>query len=168
VTLAEVNGHDRRGFVEAIGWVFEHSPWVAERTWAKRPFATVDDLHSVMAAEVEAAGHDDRLALVRAHRDLGTHASPERMSNASAREQAGAGLDSLTPDEIERLRRLNAAYREKFGFPFLYAVRGSTKHDILKALEARLSAGREEELAEALRQIVRIARFRLEALIQTT
>jgi 2-oxo-4-hydroxy-4-carboxy-5-ureidoimidazoline decarboxylase len=90
------------------------------------------------------------------------------MSNASAREQAGAGLDSLTPEELTRLQRFNAAYREKFGFPFLYAVKGSTKHDILKALEARISAGHEEELAEALRQIVRIARFRLEALIQTT
>ena len=87
------------------------------------------------------------------------------MSDASTNEQASAGLDSLTSEECERLRRLNAAYRDTFGFPFLYAVKGSTKHDILKALEARLPSSREQELAEALRQVARIARFRLEELI---
>jgi 2-oxo-4-hydroxy-4-carboxy-5-ureidoimidazoline decarboxylase len=162
VTLAEVNASERSRFVEEVGWVFEHSPWVAERAWTRRPFASLDELHRVMAAEVAAASTDEQLSLLRAHPDLGTKA---RVSNASRTEQAGAGLDHLTADEFERLDRLNVSYRDKFGFPFLYAVKGTTKHDILKALEARLSATREQELAEALRQVARIARFRLEELI---
>jgi 2-oxo-4-hydroxy-4-carboxy-5-ureidoimidazoline decarboxylase len=162
VTLSDVNACDRATFVEKIGWVFEHSPWVAERAWSKRPFRSLDALHAEMAALVEAASPDEQLTLLRAHPDLGTRAS---MSNASTNEQAGAGLDRLTPEEFERFRRLNTAYRDKFGFPFLYAVKGSTKHDILKALDARLPSSREQELTEALRQVARIARFRLEDVI---
>jgi 2-oxo-4-hydroxy-4-carboxy-5-ureidoimidazoline decarboxylase len=118
-----------------------------------------------MAAEVEKASPPEQLALLRAHPDLGTSAN---MTDASASEQAGAGLDRLTRREFERLAALNAAYREKFGFPFVHAVRGSSKsgarrkHDILNALETRLLSAREHELAEALRQVCRIARFRLE------
>jgi 2-oxo-4-hydroxy-4-carboxy-5-ureidoimidazoline decarboxylase len=162
VTLHELNACDRLRFVERVGWVFEHSPWVAERAWIKRPFTSLEQLHDAMAAEVDAASSEEQLSLLRAHPDLGTRAA---LSAASASEQAGAGLDELTQDEFERLRRLNSAYRDKFGFPFLYAVRGSTKHDILKALEARLRASRERETAEALDQVARIARFRLEELI---
>lgn len=162
MTLAEINGLDRDAFVAAIGWVFEHSPWVALRAWDKRPFATLDQLHAAMTAEVRAASDEERLALIRAHPDLGARA---KMSTASAGEQAGAGLDTLTREEFDRLQRLNADYRGKFGFPFLYAVRGSSRHDILNALQARLSATRDEETAEALRQIDRIARFRLEQTI---
>lgn len=162
MTLSDVNAWDRHDFIEKLGWVFERSPWVAERAWARRPFATLDALHSSMTAEVEAASPEERLALLRAHPDLGTRA---RMSRASSDEQGGAGLDRLTPGEFGALRRLNTAYREKFGFPFLHAVKGSTKHDILRALEARLPSNREDELAEAFRQVARIARFRLEELI---
>jgi 2-oxo-4-hydroxy-4-carboxy-5-ureidoimidazoline decarboxylase len=158
MTLIDLNGCDRQSFVHAVGWVFEGSPWVAERAWAHRPFDTLDQLHDAMTNEVAAAGSDEQLALLRAHPDLGTRA---RMSGASAGEQASAGLDSLTAAEFARLRTLNSAYREKFGFPFLHAVKGSTKHDILEALEARLARAREDELSEALRQVSRIARFRL-------
>lgn len=163
MTLAEINGLDRDAFVGAIGWVFEHSPWVAARAWTKRPFATLDGLHAAMAAEVQAASDEERMALIREHPDLGARA---KMSAASADEQAGAGLDTLTREEFERLQRLTAAYRGKFGFPFLYAVRGSSRHDILSALETRLAATRDEELAEAIRQISRIARVRLEQTIR--
>ncbi|MCM3880805.1 MAG: 2-oxo-4-hydroxy-4-carboxy-5-ureidoimidazoline decarboxylase [Vicinamibacterales bacterium] len=162
MTLAEVNALDRAGFVKEVGWVFEHSPWVAERAWPRRPFRSVDDLHAALAAEVDAASPDEQLLLLRAHPDLGARA---KMSDASASEQSGAGLDSLTHEEFERLRRLNAVYHETFAFPFLYAVKGGTKHDILKSLEGRLSSSRDEELAEALRQVSRIARFRLQELI---
>ena len=162
MTLREVNESDRPRFVEKVGWVFEHSPWVAERAWIEKPFASVDDLHRAMAAAVIAATPEEQLSLLRAHPDLGARAS---LSTASATEQAGAGLDHLTPEEFEHLRRLNSAYRDKFGFPFLYAVKGSSKHDILKALEARLPASHEREMAEALTQVARIARFRLEELI---
>lgn len=162
MTLAELNAADRDPFVTALGWVFEHSPWVAERAWERRPFATIEALHQAMTDEVAAAGADAQLALLRAHPDLGTRA---RLSTASAGEQAGAGLDSLTPDEFSRLQGLNASYRSRFGFPFLFAVKGATTHDILEALERRLPAAPEDELAEALRQVSRIARFRLESII---
>ena len=112
-----------------------------------------------MVEQVEAASSEEQLALLRAHPDLGTRA---RVSVASGAEQAGAGLDRLTPPEFERLQRLNTEYRDKFGFPFLFAVKGSTKHDILRALEQRLEDDPEQEYREALRQVFRIARFRIE------
>src|SRR6266852_5287106 len=159
MTLNDLNSCDRESFVQAIGWVFEDSPWVAERAWAHRPFKTLDQLHQAMTNEVAAAGSDEQLVLLRAHPDLGAKL---KMTSASAREQARAGLDSLTAGEVAELQRLNSAYRRKFGFPFLYAVKGSTKHDILNALEARLARAREDELSEALGQVYRIARLRLE------
>jgi OHCU decarboxylase len=161
VTLADLNARDRQSFIDSIGWVFEHSPWVAERAWPRRPFATVEELHQAMIKGVVGATVEEQLALLRAHPDLGARA---RLSEASTAEQARAGLDALTAVELDRLRRLNGAYREKFGFPFLYAVKGSTKHDILKALETRLGAPREDELNEALGKVYRIARFRLDDL----
>jgi OHCU decarboxylase len=162
VTLDEVNVCDRAAFSQRVGWVFERSPWIAERAWARKPFRSVDELHAEMTAQIDAASLDEKLALLQAHPDLGARM---KMSDASTSEQAGAGLDDLTHEEFERLRALNAAYRDRFGFPFLYAVKGSTKHDILRALEARLRSSRDQELAEALRQVARIARFRLEELI---
>jgi 2-oxo-4-hydroxy-4-carboxy-5-ureidoimidazoline decarboxylase len=161
VTLTELNTLDRAAFVHAIGWVFEHSPWVAERAWTKRPFLTIEDLHGAMVAQVEGASPEERLTLLQAHPDLGTRA---RISPASTGEQAGAGLDRLTPQEFERVQRLNAAYRAKFGFPFLFAVKGATKYDVLQALERRLNASPESEYREALSQISRIAQFRLQEL----
>ena len=163
MTLADLNARDRQSFIDSIGWVFEHSPWVAERAWPCRPFATVEELHHAMIEGVAGASVQEQLALLRAHPDLGARA---RLSEASTVEQARAGLDTLTAVELDRLRRLNVAYREKFGFPFLYAVKGSTKHDILKALETRLGAPREDELNEALGQVYRIARFRLDDLFE--
>ena len=117
-----------------------------------------------MVEQVERATFTESLALLKAHPDLGSRA---RLSQASTEEQAGAGLDSLNPDEFEQLHRLNAAYRHRFGFPFLLAVKGSTKHDILRALQARMEASPEDEFREALRQVYRIARFRLEDLIKS-
>jgi len=158
MTIDDLNLYDHDRFVEMAGWVFEHSPWVAERAWEQRPFASVEDLHSKMVAQVDAARPDEQLALLRAHPDLGTRA---RISSASTEEQAGAGLDQLTLEEFDLLSGLNSAYRDKFGFPFLFAVKGSTKYDILSALERRLEAGPEQEFREALVQVYRIAGFRL-------
>jgi len=104
-------------------------------------------------------GAQEVLALLRAHPDLGTRA---RVSKASTAEQSGAGLDQLTPEEFERLRGLNETYRDKFEFPFLFAVKGSTKHDILDSLGQRVQSSREQEYRVALEQVYRIARFRLE------
>jgi 2-oxo-4-hydroxy-4-carboxy-5-ureidoimidazoline decarboxylase len=158
MTLGELNALDRPRFVEAIGWVFEHSPWVAERAWDQAPFANIEALRAAMVLQVEVAPAVQRLALLCAHPDLGTRA---RIGAASTAEQAGVGLDRLTEEEFARLQRLNTAYREKFGFPFILAVKGSTKYDILQALERRVAASVEEERREALRQVYRIAEFRL-------
>jgi 2-oxo-4-hydroxy-4-carboxy-5-ureidoimidazoline decarboxylase len=159
MTIAELNALDRDAFVEAIGWIFEESPWVAERAWAHRPFTSVDALHAAMVDIVQQASVSEQLALLHAHPDLGTRA---RISGVSAGEQRGAGLDRLTRGEYERLQRLNDEYRRKFGFPFLFAVKGSTKEDVLAALDMRVRRSRDEELAEALRQVYRIAGFRLD------
>ena len=156
--MKAINELDRAAFVERFGPLFEHSPWVAERAWSHRPFATIDELHQAMMGEVLAATADEQVALIRAHPDLGTRA---RMSAASTDEQADAGLASLSRADFERLQSLNAAYRERFGFPFLFAVKGSTTSQVLDALAARLSASLEHELAEVLRQVSRIAWFRL-------
>jgi len=163
MTIRELNALDRAGFVAALGWVFEDSPWVAERTWSTGPFENMEALHAAMIGQLALAKSEEQLALLRAHPDLGTRA---RISPASTGEQAGAGLDQLTQHEFDFLQEMNSAYRKKFGFPFLYAVRGSTKHDILRALQLRLGASPEEEFDEALRQVQRIARFRLLETIQ--
>jgi OHCU decarboxylase len=164
MTIGQLNLLDRSAFVESVGWIFEHSPWVAERAFDARPFASLDALHAAMTEQVENATFAERLALLKAHPDLGARA---RLSLASTGEQAGAGLDSLTPGEFEQLTRLNAAYHNRFGYPFLLAVKGSTKHDVLRALQARIEASPEQEYREALRQVYRIARFRLEDLIKS-
>ncbi|MEO8078057.1 MAG: 2-oxo-4-hydroxy-4-carboxy-5-ureidoimidazoline decarboxylase [Acidobacteriota bacterium] len=158
MTLPELNTVDRDRFVAALGWIFEQSPWVAERAWARRPFADLNQLHAEMIAVVAAAPPEEQLALLRAHPDLGSRL---RMSEASVGEQAGAGLNRLTPDEFETLQRQTAAYRRKFGFPFLLAVKACTQHDVLEALARRLPHGIETERPEALRQVARIAEFRL-------
>ncbi len=159
MTIVELNSCSRDRFVELLGGIFEHSPWVAERVWAARPFEGIDALHGVMVAQVETASQAEQLALLRAHPDLGTRA---RMSVTSTGEQARAGLSSLTQEELERLERLNVLYRERFKFPFIYAIKGATKADVLRALTARLTASQEEEFQEALKQVYRIARFRLD------
>jgi len=163
VTIAELNARDRDAFVEALGWIFEDSPWVAERAWARRPFTSLQALHQAMIDVVQQGSEAEQLALLRAHPDLGTRA---RISDASTGEQRGAGLDRLNADEYGRLQRLNDHYRRRFGFPFLFAVKSSTKEDVLTALEARVGRSRDEELAEALRQVYRIAGFRLEDIVR--
>lgn len=164
MTMGELNAMDQSRFVAAVGWVFEHSPWVAERAFAARPFATLDALHAAMWEQVERATRAECLALLQAHPDLGTRA---RVSEASSREQSGAGLDSLTADEFKQLRQLNADYRWRFGFPFLLAVKGSTKYDILREFQRRINNSPEQEYGDAMRQVYRIARFRLEGLIES-
>jgi 2-oxo-4-hydroxy-4-carboxy-5-ureidoimidazoline decarboxylase len=163
MTLGTLNEMTREEFVDALGGIFEHSPWVAERAYPRRPFASVDDLGAAMNRAVYAASVEETLALLRAHPDLGTRAE---VSTHSAGEQAGAGLDRLTQDEFETLTELNSGYRERFGFPFLYAVKGSTKSAILEALRLRARNTPEDEFATAVDQVFRIARFRLEGLIE--
>lgn len=161
--LDAINQLDKEAFVALLGGVFEHSPWVAERSWASRPFASLQALHEAMCFALRQAPATQQITLIRAHPEL---ASRARMSPDSVQEQQGAGLDRLTPEEYERFQQLNRLYREKFGFPFILAVKGKDKNDILQALESRLPNDRETEFETALSQIERIARFRLEALVE--
>ncbi len=164
MTIGEINALGLQQFVDLLGGIYEHSTWVAEHVWHKRPFQSRDELRGLMRLEVEGADRDRQLALLRAHPDLGTRA---KIGELSTREQEGAGLDQLTPDEYEMLMELNRRHRHKFGFPFIYAVRGSNKHDIQLALGIRLDADPEEEFAQALWEVHRIAAFRLEDLIES-
>ena len=162
MTIDQLNALGKEAFVQRVGWVFEDSPWVAERAWLHRPFSSLADVHAKMTSEVTHASRDQQLALLRAHPDLGARAA---MSASSANEQAGAGLDQLTAQEFERLHQWNNAYKQKFGFPFLFAVKGSDKFQIFAAFEHRLNCDPEDEFLEALRHVYRIARFRLQTII---
>lgn len=162
MTLDEVNRLDDAAFVARYGALFEHSPWVVERAAALRPFG---DVHQGLMKAVYAASDDEQLALIRAHPELAGKAAIDRtLTDASAAEQASAGLDRLTAEEFERFHALNTAYRDRFGFPFIICVRLTDKAGILAAMQARLAHDREEEIATALIQIGDIVRLRLEDL----
>ena len=150
-------------FSARFGDVAEHSPWVAERAAGARPFAGRDAAVDAFAAALRGATRDEQLAVLRAHPDLaGRAAVMGELAEDSRREQAGAGLDRLTPAEFERFTALNAAYKERFGIPFIFAVKGATKDMILAAFEERRANGREAELKNAVDNVCRIMRFRIE------
>ena len=147
-------------FVERYSGLFEHSPWIVERAAARRPFP---DLHAGLMQVVADAGVEDQLRLIRAHPELaGKAAIDQALTAESTAEQASAGLDRLTEAEFERFHRLNAAYRDTFGFPFIICVRKTDKAGILTAMESRLHHDRETELRVALAEIGEIVRLRLE------
>jgi OHCU decarboxylase len=158
MTLEQLNALDQQEFVKAVGWIFEHSPWVAERAWPSRPFRSRAHLHETMQAIVERASRQEQLALLCAHPDLGSSIS---MSSASTREQSGAGLSRIDGGTRTRLQALNHDYRARLGFPFLYAVTGATPEAILASLQSRIDRPYDLEFREALTQVFRIAGFRL-------
>jgi 2-oxo-4-hydroxy-4-carboxy-5-ureidoimidazoline decarboxylase len=167
MTLEELNARDHRGFVVALGGVFEDSPWVAEGAWGRHPFPTLDALHRAMVDAVRGAPEEAQLALIRAHPELaGKAAVRGKLTADSQAEQVGAGLTQCSPEEFKRLQELNRAYNEKFGFPFVIAVKGLDRKTILERFAERLQRDRAEELEEALQQIERIAWLRLESLIE--
>ncbi len=156
---------DHSSFVAAFGDIFEHSPWIAEGAWHSAPFSSFEALHQAMANVLDAAGPEAAVALVRVHPDLaGKAALAGDIAPDSRAEQTASGLSSLTPEELARFTRLNAAYRQKFGFPFVMAVRSSGKDAILAAFEERLGNDGHAELARAIAEIKTIARLRLEAI----
>ena len=174
--LHELNALDRDAFVARLGAIYEHSPWVAQDAWAARPFESMDALYAAMQRVMLAAPRETQLGLIRAHPDLrgsivrahpelrGRIADPAELTEASRKEQAGAGLNRCSAEERARLQSLNRAYREKFGFPFIVAVRGMDAARILGSMETRLARAPEQEFRTCLEEIGRIARFRLEAL----
>ena len=167
MTLDELNALTDVDFETALGGVFEHSPWVAQRVCAQRPFASREALHAAMCATVAAAGEDAQLRLIRAHPQLaGKAAIRGELTAASTSEQSGAGLGQCSPDEFARINALNDAYQDRFGFPFILAVRGHDRASIIASMAVRLERDRDSEIAEALRQIERIAALRLADMIQ--
>jgi 2-oxo-4-hydroxy-4-carboxy-5-ureidoimidazoline decarboxylase len=162
MTLAELNAMPAADFTDKLGAIFEHSPWVAERAAARRPFGSVAELHAAMADVVRSASEDERLRLIRAHPELaGKAAVRGELTDESTREQKGAGLDQCNVEEFERMQDLNRRYNEKFGFPFVIAVKGHDRHSILRAFAERLENAPAAEAAECIEQIIRIGGFRL-------
>lgn len=167
MNLAAINALDEAAFVAILGGIFEHSPWVARRAFAARPFASVDALHAAMTGVVRRAGRDEQLALIRAHPELAGRAMVANALTAdSTSEQSGAGLTRCSPAEYATLVELNARYNAKFGFPFILAVKGYDRAGVIAEFGRRVERDVPEEFAEALAQIARIARFRLHALIE--
>ena len=157
---------NRDQFVERFGSVYEHSPWIAEVVWdlgLQEGHDTIDILADAMAAVLNASDEAAKLALIRAHPDLaGKAAVRGELTEASSREQAGAGLDQCSPEEFEAFQTLNARYAERFGHPFIIAVAGLDRAAILSAFRQRVENTPEAEFETALAQVHRIARVRLE------
>ena len=158
---------DRAGFLARFGHVFEHSPWIAEGAWdaGLRP-DTAEGLHAAMVAVLRAAPREQQLALLNAHPDLaGKLAVRGELTADSTSEQASAGLDRCTPAEFQRFTELNDAYKAKFGFPFILAVKGRSRAEILQAFEQRIHNTPDVEFETALAQVERIALLRLKDLL---
>ncbi len=166
LTVTEINLLSRDEFVRVIGPVFEQSPWVAEAAWSRQPFASREALHAVLCMTVTGASLEKQLALIRLHPDLaGRLVAAGALTPESTREQALAGLDRLTPEEIELFKKNNDAYRGKFGFPFVICARLNRTETILDGFRTRLPNSREQEIQTALREIFKIAGLRLNDLI---
>jgi len=159
---------DRSEFVARFGGIFEHSAWIAERTYDANPLPerlSADWLHDKMSAAFRAASDEEKLNVLKAHPDLaGKLAVAGALTEDSRKEQAGAGLDRLTQVEFDRFTDLNTRYHAKFGFPFIIAVKGLTKDEILHAFERRIHNSRQAEFETAAREVEKIARLRLSAM----
>ncbi|MCM2343445.1 MAG: 2-oxo-4-hydroxy-4-carboxy-5-ureidoimidazoline decarboxylase [Alphaproteobacteria bacterium] len=157
-------------FLSIYGGIYEHSPWIAQAAYTRQPaldLDTVEGLHQAMKEAVENADHAHKLALICAHPELAcAPAVAETLSKESSLEQKGAGLKECTPEEFSEFQRLNAAYKDKFGFPFIIAVKGLNRTDILQNFRARVSNDLDTEFSTALTQIHKIAFLRLTALAE--
>ncbi len=164
--IDQLNLLSRDEFVRIVGPVFEHSPWIAEVTWAKRPFTGLEQLHQALCRTEEIAGEEKQVKLIQAHPDLvGRAALVGTLTPQSNQEQASAGLSQLSPEEIAAFQKNNQAYRKKFGFPFVICARLNKKEAILKGFEVRLKNTREQEIKTALEEIGKIAWLRLQDIV---
>jgi OHCU decarboxylase len=155
---------DHAGFIDRFGGIYEHSPWVAEECFADAAGANNGgELAEIFAACVDGADTERKLALIRAHPDLaGKAAIRGELTEESSDEQASAGIDQCSSEEYERFQDLNLRYKDKFGFPFVMAVRGSNRQEILEAFAKRLANDRQTEFDTAISEIHKIARLRLQ------
>lgn len=164
-SLAALNALDAEAFTALLGSVFEHSPWIARAAYGARPFGSIAELHAAMLRVVADASEDRQIRLLRAHPAL-ARSEVGTLTTASAAEQAGIGLDRLAADQAVVLDALNHAYRARFGFPFIIAVRGQRdRAAIVAAVQSRVRNLPEQERATALAEVAKIARFRLQDLI---
>lgn len=167
LSLAQLNDASQAEFTAALDGVYEHSPWIAEKAWARRPFKTLAALKLALVETLREAGREPQLALVRAHPELAGKAMVSRTLTAeSTHEQSKAGLTDCSPQEFARIQQLNADYNAKFGWPFILAVRGPRglglpRHEIIDTFARRLHNPPDFELAECVRNIHRIAEIRL-------
>ncbi|MFJ7745499.1 2-oxo-4-hydroxy-4-carboxy-5-ureidoimidazoline decarboxylase [Peribacillus sp. NPDC097295] len=150
-------------FTDFLGDVFEHSPWIPEQAAASRPFSTLLSLHQCMVDIVNRSSTEKKLDLIRKHPNLGDKVE---MTDDSIKEQRGAGLKDLTALEYENFLSLNKRYMDKFGFPFILAVRGKDKNEIYDAMQTRIHHTEKEEFETALFEIHRIALLRLQEKIK--
>lgn len=161
-TLQQINQMSPSEFIAALGGIFEHSPWVAERVAPLRPFLKPAHVLQAMAQAVRDASEGERIALIRAHPELASKAAMRgELTEASKKEQSGAGLTECSPEEFARMHELNAAYNKRFGFPFVIAVRNHNRQSILEQFALRLESDRASEIRECIEQIIKIAEFRL-------
>jgi len=162
LTLAALNAMDRETFTAALAGLFEGPPWVVAAAWGGRPFATREALHAALCRVMEDAPESQQVALLRAHPDLvGRAALAGTLTPASTAEQAAAGLDRLSADEIATFQRLNAAYQARFGFPFVICARANKKASILAGFTTRMEHTRTQEIAAALAEVAQICWLRL-------
>jgi 2-oxo-4-hydroxy-4-carboxy-5-ureidoimidazoline decarboxylase len=166
ISLSQLNLFSRDEFIRAIGSAFENSPRIAETTFAKKPFTNLENLHRALCETVKNSGEGKQLALIRAHPDLvGKIALAGQLTKESTNEQASAGLNKLSPEEINLFQKQNAAYKNRFGFPFVICARLNKKEAILAGFERRLKNSPEQEIKTALEEIFKIAELRLRDLI---
>jgi 2-oxo-4-hydroxy-4-carboxy-5-ureidoimidazoline decarboxylase len=166
LTLQEINACDQESFVQALASLFEGPPWIVREAWQQRPFSDQAQLQQALTNIMYNAPIEQQVALLRAHPDLvGRAALAGTLTPSSTREQAAAGLDSLSPEEIATFTRLNAAYQERFGFPFVICARENRKESILAGFSTRLQHSREQEITIALAEVAKICSLRLHDLV---
>lgn len=162
IAVSDLNALDQESFVAALDTIFEGPPWIVGTAWQERPFADLADLHRALYAVMQSAPVEQQIALIRAHPDLvGKAALAGSLTPESTSEQAAAGLDRLTAEEIATFQELNRRYHERFGFPFVICARENKKASILAGFTTRLENTREQEIATALQEIAKIGYLRL-------
>ena len=164
-SLDDLNRMDQDQFTDALGDIFEGTPVIAYQAWLQRPFSSIKTLHQAMVVEMQSLPHEQQLALIRAHPDLGTKA---KMTESSVQEQSSIGLNQLSSEEFRIFQNLNQTYRDQFQFPFIVAVKEHTKASILAAFRQRLTHDCDTEHQTALAEIAKIAGYRLTDLIYHT
>ncbi len=164
-TITRLNHCPEDEFLQSLGAIYEHSPWVAEAVLSQRPFADLAQLHQAMLSVVAAADEQRKLALLRAHPELaGREAEKGELTADSTSEQKRAGLDQCSPQELAIIRDCNSRYRDQFGFPFIIAVSGLNRQQVINAMQQRLKHSASQEFASALAEVDKIAWIRLQNL----